>query len=633
MSVVRLHINGKTYQDGELDGLSSSGVAALLVNSFCVNSDASLVPNVNPDWPDEQKGSRTECAMIGLSKRWKFDYEQIRSKYPSLNRVPFDSKWKWMASIADVEGERTIFLKGASERVIDLCEFIYDQGQIQSFSPEQKEAMKRDIVLPYARDTLRTIGLAYRQDNGLFPEAFYYEDKMDEKYITSNMVFLGVVGIKDPIRPEVPAAVKIVQRAGVKVRMVTGDNIETAMAIAKECGILDKNFQRREGEYYVMEGNDFAKQVGGLEDDPELKVKVVSNMNAFRRIIPQLSVLARSAPEHKFILVTGLKQMDRVVAVTGDGSNDAPALKKSNVGFAMNIAGTQLAKDAADIILIDDNFASIVTALKWGRNIYDCIRKFIQFQITVNIVALTMCVVGAIFLHYSPLTAVQMLWVNLIMDTFAALALATEPPSKKLLKRKPYGKKESMINAEMKRQIVGAAIYQVSWLMVLLFLGPDLFGVEAGWESRAWTEEGGRHFTIFFNAFVFMQVFNEINCRKLKASEFNVFKGFCNNSLFLLISITTIIAQILIVQFGGALLRCSRLTVIEHLYCVGIGMGSLVWILLLKWFPAKICTSWKLDDEEKAGAKGLNLLLRRDTTRSKATQQAFMKGMMRMKTK
>ena len=633
MTVLKLHVNGKTYENDELVGLGSSALGSLLINSFCVNSDASLVANADPKLPDEQKGSRTECAMIGLAKRWQVDYEQVRSKYASLNRVPFDSKWKWMASVADVEGERTIFLKGASERVIDLCEFINDQGQVQPFTTEQKEALKRDIVLPYARETLRTIGLAYRQDNAIIPEAFYHEDKMDESYVTSNMVFLGIVGIKDPIRPEVPKAVKTVQRAGVKVRMVTGDNVETAMAIAKECGILDKNFVRREGEYYVMEGNDFAKQVGGLEDDLETKVKVVSNMNVFRKIIPQLVVLARSAPEHKFILVTGLKQMDRVVAVTGDGSNDAPALKKSNVGFAMNIAGTQLAKDAADIILIDDNFASIVTALKWGRNIYDCIRKFIQFQITVNIVALTMCVVGAIFLHHSPLTAVQMLWVNLIMDTFAALALATEPPTEKLLKRKPYGKKESMINAEMKRQIVGAALYQISWLMVMLFLGPDIFGVEAGWASRTWTQEGGRHFTIFFNAFVFMQVFNEINCRKLKAKELNVFKGFCNNSLFIFIIVITIIAQILIVHFGGALLRCSRLTPLEHLYCIGIGMGSLVFIFLLKWFPAKVCTSWKLGDEEKVGAKGLNLLLRRDTTRSRATQQAFMKGMMRMKTK
>ena len=326
--------------------------------------------------------------------------------------------------------------------------------------------------------------------------------------------------------------------------------------------------------------------------------------------------------------------MGRVVAlVLGDGVNEVPSLKMSKVGFAMNIAGTHLAKDAADLVLMDNCFESVVNALKYGRYLYEGVKRVIQFQITVYIVALVMCLFGAIYLHRSPLTAVQLLWVNVIMNAFAVLALVTEPPSKKLLKRKPYGKKESMINAEMKRQIIGAAIYQVSWLMVLLFLGPDLFGVEPGWASRTWTEESGRHFTIFFNAFVFMQVFNEINCRKLKASEFNVFKGFCNNSLFLLISITTIIAQILIVHFGGALLRCSRLTVIEHLYCVGIGMGSLIWILLLKWFPAKICTSWKLDDEEKAGAKGLNLLLRRDTTRSKATQQAFMKGMMRMKTK
>jgi len=201
-------------------------------------------------------------------------------------------------------------------------------------------------------------------------------------------------------------------------------------------------------------------------------------------------VLARSSPKHKFILVTGIKQMEnRVVAVTGDGSNDASALKKSDVGFAMNIAGTQLAKDAADIILADDNFASIVTALKWGRNIYDSIRKFIQFQLTVNLVALSM--------EKSPLTAVQMLWVNLIMDSFAALALATEPPSEELLLRKPYRKTDSLIDENMKKTIIGAAIYQLVWLVLILFLGPTVFDMKPSWREKEFSQDGYQHYHNF----------------------------------------------------------------------------------------------------------------------------------------
>ena len=640
MAIVEFFVDGRNFTDPEFSSLTQEKFTELMICSFCINSDASLIPATVPGGLDEQRGNRTECAMLGLAKRWGASYEDIRNRYKVLNRVPFDSRWKWMATLADVGDDRVLYVKGASERVIDLCAYQYADGGVSRLTDEDKEKLKSEVVIGYARKTLRTIALAYRIDSSLDPALFKHEveedgvsvERYNEAYITSDLVLVGIVGIKDPIRPEVPKAVKTVQNAGVKVRMVTGDNIETAMAIAKECGILDKSFVRKEGEYFVMEGDEFAKKVGGLVKDVEKNVMIVKDLNEFKAIAGQLAVMARSAPEHKFILVTGLKQLEHVVAVTGDGSNDAPALKKSDVGFAMNIAGTQLAKDASDIILIDDNFASIVTALKWGRNIYDCIRKFIQFQLTVNIVALTMSFVGAVFLHHAPLTAVQMLWVNLIMDTFAALALATEPPSNKLLKRRPYGRKDSMISPEMKRHVLTSAFYQVSWLLVILFLGPAIFGVEPGWENKgAWSERGGRHFTLFFNAFVFMQVFNEINSRKLRTSEWNVFKGFFNNGIFLAILIITVLVQVFIVHYGGALLNCSKLTVSQHLVCLGIGAGSLVWCLLVKVLPAKVCTGWKLDEEKPHMMKGLQNILRRDTTKGKRVAQAFNQAL-RMKT-
>ena len=188
-------------------------------------------------------------------------------------------------------------------------------------------------------------------------------------------------------------------------------------------------------------------------------------------------MLARSSPEDKYILATGLKQLGNVVAMTGDGTNDAPALKKADIGFAMGIAGTQVAKDAAGIILLDDNFSSIITAVKYGRNIFDCIRKFLQFQLTVNIVAIFMAFLGAVVIKESPLTPIQMLWVNLIMDTLAALALATEPPSNDLLNRTPYSRTENIINSQMWRGIVLSSVYQIIVLVIILFKGDQIFGV------------------------------------------------------------------------------------------------------------------------------------------------------------
>jgi len=214
--------------------------------------------------------------------------------------------------------------------------------------------------------------------------------------------------------------------------------------------------------------------------------------------------LARSAPEDKYLLVVGLKQLGHVVAVTGDGTNDAPALKKADVGFAMGIAGTEVAKEAAGIILLNDNFASIVTAMKWGRNIFESIRKFLQFQLTINCVALSMTFIGGITYRVSPLNSIQMLWVNLIMDTMASLALATEPPSDELLKRRPYGRTEYIITPIMWRNIICQALFQLTVLNFILFYGDEFFGVPSQIGIESWTIENGKHFTIFFSTFVFM---------------------------------------------------------------------------------------------------------------------------------
>lgn len=291
---------------------------------------------------------------------------------------------------------------------------------------------------------------------------------------------LAIVGIKDPLRDEIPVAVELCHNAGVTVRMVTGDNIQTAIAIAKEAGILNQEWKpnSNRNDYTVMEGKDFREFVEGLVEegeDDENKVEKVGNLENFKKVAEQLRVLARSSPDDKYLLATGLKELDNVVAMTGDGSNDAPALKKADIGFAMGIAGTDVAKDASGIILLDDNFKSIVTAMKWGRNIFDCIRKFLQFQLTINFVALVMAFVGGAVLRESPLNAIQMLWVNLIMDTLASLALATEPPSDDLLKRKPYSRFEDLITSNMWVNIISQGLLQIVILGTILFKGNIMF--------------------------------------------------------------------------------------------------------------------------------------------------------------
>ncbi len=258
------------------------------------------------------------------------------------------------------------------------------------------------------------------------------------------------------------------------------------------------------------------------------------------------------------------------------------------MGFAMNKAGTDVAKDAADIILLDDNFKSIVTACKWGRNIFDSVRKFVQFQLTINVVALVVAFLGSAILSTSPLTPVQLLWVNLIMDTFAALALSTEPPSASLLKRMPYSREEHIITKEMLISILSQSLYQLIVLIIILFWGPEIWGIKDTSDfvdENDWIEENYVHFTIFFQTFVMMQVFNAINCRKLKINEINVFSNFCNNPFFFLIELLILIVQFLLVEFGGQFVKLSGLSIYQHLACLGLGIGTLLYTFLIKKIP------------------------------------------------
>jgi Ca2+ transporting ATPase len=377
--------------------------------------------------------------------------------------------------------------------------------------------------------------------------------------------------------------------AGINIRMVTGDNLDTAKAIAIDAGIVSA--QDADNKYVCMEGKQFRELCGGLKkledpNDENLVKESISDMHNFKQIAAKLKVLARSTPEDKYMLVTGLKELNAVVAVTGDGTNDAPALKKADVGFAMGITGTEVAKEASDIILLDDNFASIITAIRWGRSIYTNVRKFLQFQLTVNCVAMFIVFLGGVVVSEPPLTAVQMLWVNLIMDTFGALALATEPPASDILDQPPYKRTERIVTPIMWRNIIGQFIFQATVLCIFLFAGKSMFGYtylesEPFFKldpvtDEMYATEKTEHYTIIFNTFVFMQVFNEINARKIGAREFNIFAGFFNNFLFLGIILATILVQVGLVQYGGQPVRTAPLTPKQHGLCIVIGLFSLI---------------------------------------------------------
>ena len=396
------------------------------------------------------------------------------------------------------------------------------------------------------------------------------------------------------------------------------------------------------------------KEVEG-EDGKTEKKKVmqvvcnIANMNVFRKVDAKLKVMARSQPDDKFMLVDGLIKVGKTVAVTGDGTNDAPALNRSDVGFAMGITGTDVAKNACDIQLMDDNFCSILTAVRFGRNIYDNIRKFLQFQLTVNVVAMFLVFAGACLFGEEPLTAVQLLWVNIIMDTFAALALATEPPAADVLDRQPSKKSDVIVNSVMWRNILGQALLQIVVLLVLMYKVRDIFGIvyEDDWPFYPNEEDMLEHpemastwvlfeptakvegYTIVFQTFVFMQLFNQINARKLGEKEYNVFKDFFNNCMFLVIMIGTFGIQMLIVEFGGRYMRAYPLSMRDNGICMAIASFTLIWGLILKLVPARWFAWIRLEEKEMTAEEeqsGMVASLRKSRTMGKSSQRSSTRG-------
>uniref|UniRef100_A0A8C2B8C6 Calcium-transporting ATPase n=1 Tax=Cyprinus carpio TaxID=7962 RepID=A0A8C2B8C6_CYPCA len=537
MTAVQCYVGDVRYKEIPDPSSIPPKTLDILVNAISLNSayTTKILPPDKEGGLPKQVGNKTECGLLGLVLDLKRDYQTVRNQIPEekLYKVyTFNSVRKSMSTVIKLpDGSFRMYSKGASEIVLKKCTRILNEaGEERVFRPRDRDEMVKKVIEPMACEGLRTICVAYR-DFPADPEPNWE----DENNILSELTAICVVGIEDPVRPEVPDAILKCQRAGITVRMVTGDNINTARAIAIKCGIIHPG-----EDFLCIDGKEFNRRIRNEKGEVE--------QERIDKVWPKLRVLARSSPTDKHTLVKGiidstLVDQRQVVAVTGDGTNDGPALKKADVGFAMGIAGTDVAKEASDIILTDDNFSSIVKAVMWGRNVYDSISKFLQFQLTVNVVAVIVAFTGACITQDSPLKAVQMLWVNLIMDTFASLALATEPPTEALLMRKPYGRNKPLISSTMTKNILGHGVYQLIIIFTLLFVGEQIFDIDSGRHAPLHSPPS-EHYTIIFNTFVMMQLFNEINARKIHG-ERNVFDGIFRNPIFCSIVLGTFAIQVI----------------------------------------------------------------------------------------
>ena len=553
MTVVQCFLAGRHFSTVPEASTVNEKLRGFISDAISINSNYSskIEKATKQGQNDTQLGNKTECGLLGFVEKMGGNYSRIREQNPTNayeHVYTFNSSRKSMSTCIKnpmVKNGFRLFSKGASEMVLSRCKFILDEtGQPKEFNQNAYNDVLKNIIEPMASDGLRTICVAYKDFVPKGQKKLMNDEEIpadgvqwdDEVKVCAGFTCICICGIEDPVRPEVPAAIRKCKEAGITVRMVTGDNVNTARSIARQCGILTPH-----DDFLILEGKEFNARI--RDENGDIKQALVD------KVYPKLRVLARSSPQDKYELVkhiisSKLSENREVVAVTGDGTNDGPALKKADVGFAMGIQGTDVAKEASDIILTDDNFDSIVKAVMWGRNVYDSIAKFLQFQLTVNVVAVICAFFGACIVGESPLRAVQMLWVNLIMDTLASLALATEPPTEDLLKRKPYGRTKALISKTMMINIFGHAVYQLVVVFTILFAGSWLFNIEDARDAKVFKPT--QHYTMIFNAFVLMTLFNEINARKIHG-ERNVFKGILTNPIFYSIWIVTLFLQVLTV--------------------------------------------------------------------------------------
>ena len=685
--------------------------------------------DINGDMEYCETKNKTDKAFIDFLYRFRVSISNERQKYLSekkfFKQIPFDSKLRRMSTFVRSDifptGYR-LFSKGAAEMVRTVCKNYLDPetGEIKPIGDQERNFIS-DKIVKFNKQMLRSLYICYKDiTEEEYENCENYHNSEGLSLDQYGCIFIACVGIRDSLRNGVKEAVVKCHSAGVNVIMVTGDNIITATAIAKDCNILgnDVNLEnlspqdveeepeltddqiRCEGHIreillnkpQAITGNTFYMAIGGLicsscgkdtnlctcpktqaeaehigkiKNIKNIKIKndTIKNKKNFIEIITNLKVMARSQPFHKYALVLGLKELNQIVAVTGDGTNDAPALSKSDVGFSM-FSGTDIAKESSDIIILNNNFSSLLIAIIYGRNIYDNIRKFLQFQLTVNFCACLLVFICACIGNETPLTTIQMLWINLIMDSLGSLALATEPPYEELLNRSPTKKNESIINGIMWKHIIIQSAFQLALLLFLYLYAPFfirerdyvrlaeneiisfcygkmpgsspkeniIFGISTKWShdislkrfdskkkefmcgkyganidlSSVYNEyhylnANSAHMTIVFNVFVIYTLFNQINCRVID-DNFHIFIRITRNNLFPIITLCELLLQIIIVQTGASFFKCTErgLTAEQWFICIGFSFLTFILSFLIKLFPINNFIQNILDNKSKS---------------------------------
>lgn len=515
----------------------------ILIEALAVNTTAHL-DRQNPTQP-VALGNPTEGALLLWLDQQGVDYVYPRSDFRVIYQWTFTTDRKYMATLGrSPKAENAILhVKGAPEIILNRCTQILQADGLQPLDEAYKNTLKTQLKSFQARG-MRTLAFAFKEGN-------HPHEGVEIGELTHEMTWLGFVAISDPVRPDVPDAIKTCQKAGIAVKIVTGDNPETAKEIARQIQL----YQETDGPAQCITGSEF---------------EALSDKEAEEAAL-HLKVMARARPLDKLRLVRLLQKRGHIVAVTGDGTNDAPALNYANVGLSMGKTGTSIAKEASDIVLLDDSFRSIVNGVMWGRSLYENIQRFILFQLTINVIALAIALLGPFIGIKLPLTVTQMLWINLVMDTFAALALASEPPHWSVMNRPPRNPQDFIVTKIMAIRIFSTAA------LFLVFLVGFLLVIQRDGAVTI------RELSIFFSLFVLLQFWNLFNARCLGTHQ-SAFKNLKDNKNFLVIATIIVVAQVLIVQGGGKFFRTEPLTLIEWVYIIG-GTSCVLWIgELWRWF-------------------------------------------------